>query len=62
MKARQAKKPLTFGEFILAVYDAWGKRRARGVVWLAVNAKLVQFRGRRRITISERTPDNSTIQ
>jgi hypothetical protein len=42
MKANQAKKALTFGEFIMAAYDAWGKQRARGVVWLAMSAHLVR--------------------
>jgi hypothetical protein len=53
MKANQGKKALTFGEFILAVYDAWGKRRARGIVWLAVKARLVKFRGQRRLRFLE---------
>ena len=51
MKHIPEKKPLTFGDFIMGVYDAWGKRRARGVVWLAVNTRLVAFRGRRRFII-----------
>ena len=53
MKANQAKKALTFGEFIMAVYDARGKRRARGIVWLAVNAHLVEFRGQQRFVVSK---------
>jgi hypothetical protein len=57
MKAHCRKKSLTFGEFIMAAYDAWGKRRARGIVSLAVNAHLVEFRGQRRFVISERRLD-----
>jgi len=56
MKANHEKKTLTFGEFIMAAYAACGKRRARGIVWLAVNAGLVEFRGQRRLVISERSP------
>jgi hypothetical protein len=47
------KKVLTFGDFIAAAYRAWGKRRAKGLVWLAVNARLVEFRGQQRFEISE---------
>lgn len=49
MKTNCRKRRLTFGEFIMAVYDVWGKRRARGIVWLAVNARLVTLRSHRRI-------------
>ncbi len=44
---------MTFGDFIAAAYRAWGRRRAKGLVWLAVNARLVEFRGRQRILISK---------
>jgi hypothetical protein len=47
------KKGLTFGDFIAAAYRAWGRRRAKGLVRLAVNAGLVEFRGKRRFLISE---------
>ena len=47
------KKAMTFGDFIAAAYRAWGKRRAKGVVWLAVNARLVEFRGPQRFEIAE---------
>ena len=43
----------TFGDFIAAAYRAWGRHRAKGLVWLAVNAHLVVFRGRQRFVISE---------
>jgi len=51
MKTERRKKPLTFGEFITWAYDAWGKRKARGIVRLAVNAHLVEFRGQLRFVI-----------
>jgi hypothetical protein len=47
------KRAMTFGDFIAAAYRAWGTRRAKGLVWLAVNARLVEFRGGQRIEISE---------
>jgi hypothetical protein len=53
VQANHEKKALTFGEFIAAVYDTWGKQRATGIVRLAINAQLVKFRGPRRIVISE---------
>jgi hypothetical protein len=56
MKANQAKKALTFGEFIMAVYDACGRQKAAGIVRLAVNAHLVEFRGHEQFVISERNP------
>ena len=47
------KRMLLFGDFIVAAYRAWGRRRAKGLVWLAVNARWVEFRGRQRIVIAE---------
>lgn len=57
MKTSRRKKALTYGEFVMAAYDAWGKRRARGVVSLVANAGLVEFRGRRHFVLPERRPD-----
>ena len=51
MKTNSKKKTVTFGEFITTVYDACGKRTARGFVRLAVNAHWVMFRGERRFVI-----------
>jgi hypothetical protein len=45
-------KPLMFGDFIAAAYDACGKRNAGEMVRFAVNARLVEFLGRLRIEIS----------
>jgi hypothetical protein len=53
---------LTFGDFIAASYRAWGSRRAKGLVWLAVNAHLVVFRGQQRFVISEEQHENSSIK
>jgi biotin synthase len=41
MKAKQEKQALTFGQFIMAVYDALGKRRSSGITRLAVNTQAV---------------------
>jgi hypothetical protein len=48
MKTNCRKRRLTFGKFIMAVYDAYGKK-AEGIVRLAVNARLVTLRSHRRI-------------
>jgi len=52
-KNEARKRELKFGDFIAAVYRAWGRRKAKGVVRLAVNAGLVEFRGPQRFVISE---------
>jgi hypothetical protein len=52
MKTIGKKKTLTFGDFITAAYHAWGARRAKGFVRLAVESHLVEFSGRRRLVIS----------
>jgi hypothetical protein len=52
-KASSKKRVLMFGDFIVAAYRAWGRRRAKGLVWLAVNARLVEFQGRQRFEITE---------
>jgi hypothetical protein len=48
MKTNCRRRHLTFGEFIMAVYDAYGKK-AGGIVRLAVNARLVTLCRQRRI-------------
>ena len=47
------KRTLTFGDFIAAAYRAWGSRRAKELVQVAVNAHLVVFQGRQRFVIWE---------
>lgn len=56
MKTNGRKKHLTFGEFIMAVYDACGRRQAEGIVRLAINAHLIKFRGHDRFVVSEWSP------
>jgi len=51
MISNRKKKGLTFGAFIAAAYRAYGKRRAKGIVQLVVNARLVEFRGQQRFVI-----------
>ncbi|MGA2174284.1 MAG: hypothetical protein ABSH38_04785 [Verrucomicrobiota bacterium] len=51
MKARPGRKPLTFGDFVAGVYDTWGKRRAKGIIQLAVAVHLIEFHGPKRIVI-----------
>jgi len=53
IKTNGKKKVLTFGDFIAGAYGAWGRRRAKRLVWLAVNRRLVEFRGPQRFVISE---------
>ena len=53
MKNNSKKKALTFGEFVAGIYTTWGKRKSLGIVRLAVNARLVEFRGRERFVILE---------
>jgi hypothetical protein len=48
-----SKRVFRFGDFIVAAYRAWDRRRARGRVWLAVNARLVEFQGPQRVVTSE---------
>jgi hypothetical protein len=52
-KTNGKKRVLMFGDFIVAAYRAWGRRQAKGLVWLAVNARLVEFRGPLHVVISE---------
>jgi hypothetical protein len=51
MRTHHKKKALTFGDFIASVYGACGRRRAGGIVRLAVNAHLIAFRGPHRFVI-----------
>ena len=53
IKTNPKKKSLTFGDLVAATYRAWGAKRAKGLVRLAVNAHLVVFRGQQRFVIHE---------
>jgi hypothetical protein len=52
MKTIHKRKSPTFGEFIANVYDACGKRKAKGIVRLALKAHWVEFRGHERFVLS----------
>jgi hypothetical protein len=52
MKPCPKQKPMTFGDFVEAVYHTWGKRRAKGIVKLAVAVHLIEFRGAQRFVVS----------
>jgi hypothetical protein len=52
MRPIRTNKTLTFGDFIASVYDACGRKQATGIVKLAVNARLVAFRGSLRYLVS----------
>jgi len=54
VKTNDTKRAITLGDFIAGAYHAWGARRAKGLVWLAVNTRLVEFRGPQRLVISEK--------
>jgi hypothetical protein len=51
-KARPSTQSLTFGDFVAGVYDAFGKRRAKRIVHVALAKHLIEFRGTERIVIS----------
>ena len=53
MKAHQNKQRLRFGDLIAAVYGACGRRRARGILRLALHVGLVEFLGPQRFMISK---------
>jgi hypothetical protein len=51
MKTHPGKEPLTFGDFVADGYRAWGKRRAKGMIQIAIKSHLIEFRGQQRIVI-----------
>jgi hypothetical protein len=53
MKTNYRKRSLTFGEFVVSVYDVCGTRQARGVIRLAIEAHLIEFPGQRRFVVPE---------
>jgi len=44
MKTNKTKKTLTFGQFVVAVYDVWGEHTGIQVVRRLVNYHLLKFR------------------
>jgi hypothetical protein len=53
VKTDGKERTLKFGDFISATYRAWGTRRSKGFVRLAVNAHLIVFQGRQRFVLWE---------
>ena len=45
-------KPLTLGDFVSGSYRALGKRRANGLIRLALKLRLIEFRGQKRFVVS----------
>jgi hypothetical protein len=62
MKTNAKNKVLTFGDFIAGAYRTWGARRAKGLVRLAVDARLVEFQGPQRLVISEKPHENQSYK
>jgi len=62
MKTNGKKRALAFGDLIAATYRAWGARRAKGLMRLAVNAHLLVFRGRQRLVIQEEQNENLSFK
>jgi hypothetical protein len=52
MNAHSKPKLLTFGDFVEGVYHAWGERKAKGIVKLAIKMHLIEFRGGDRFVVS----------
>jgi hypothetical protein len=52
MKDRPGRRPLTFGDFVVGVYHTWGKRKAKGIIQLAIKSHVIEFRGTERFVIS----------
>ncbi|MGD0816207.1 MAG: hypothetical protein ABSA83_21655 [Verrucomicrobiota bacterium] len=52
MKAQPMGRPLTFGDFVAGVYNTWGKRKAKGVIQLAIKSHVIEFRGTERFVVS----------
>jgi hypothetical protein len=52
LKTLPGKKPLTFGDFVAGSYHTWGKRKAEGIIRLAIKSHLIEFCGHQRIVIS----------
>jgi hypothetical protein len=50
--AQPRKRPLTFGDFVAGVYHTWGKRRAKGIIDLAIKMHVIEFRGPERFVVS----------
>jgi hypothetical protein len=54
MKTKPTRKALTFGSLVMDFYNAYGKRKANGILRLAAKLGLVGFRGRHRHVLSSK--------
>jgi hypothetical protein len=54
INTNDTKSAMTLGDFVAGAYRAWGARRAKGLVWLAVNARLVELQVPQLIVISDK--------
>ena len=52
IKPNGNKRMLRFGDFIVAAYEVRTRRRAKGLVRLAVNAQLIEFHGGQRFVVT----------
>ena len=52
MNSTRKKKALTFGGYIVAIYETCGSRRGKAIVQHAVNAHLLKFKSQQRFLIS----------
>lgn len=62
VRTNDQERAWTFGEFIEASYRAWGRRRAKGFVWLACQAHLVVFQGRPPFGITDGEHENGSFE
>ncbi len=52
IKVHPGKRSLTFGDFVAGVYHTWGKRKAKGIIDLAIKMHVIKFRGTERFVVS----------
>jgi hypothetical protein len=52
MNPHSSKRPLTLGDFVAGGYRAWGKRRANGMIRLAIKLHIIEFRRQHRFVMS----------
>jgi hypothetical protein len=57
-KANDTKRAMTLGDYMAGAYRAWGARRAKGPVWLAVSARMVELQGPQLIVILDEQHEN----
>jgi hypothetical protein len=52
MKTLPRKQLMTFGDFVAGIYRAWGHRKAKGMVKLAIQMHLIEFIGTDRFVVT----------